>query len=147
MGKRLGGSGFVKEILRDTFLVKPSEDDAFHIFGEMTVDGYIRAFHGCGAENVVLTLGKKGVVVSDGKRTGEFPTVARKVVDTTGAGDAFWSGMYLALLNGKDVFEAAKLGSVVAAFRVETVGSDDPIPPAEELVSMYGLPEGKEVVF
>ncbi len=141
------GSGFVKGILKDTFLAKPSEDDARHIFGEMTAEGHIRAFHECGSKNVVLTLGKKGVVVSDGKRIEGFPSVAKRVVDTTGAGDAFWSGMYFALSNGKDVFEAARIGSVVAAFRVETVGSDEQIPAMEKLVSKYRLPEGKEVLF
>lgn len=121
------GSKFVKDILKDIFLSKPSGDDAFHIFGSMNEMEYIDNFHKLGVKNIVLTLGKEGALVSDGKKTKRFKALAKHVVDTTGAGDGFWAGMYYALTNGGDVFEAAKLGSAVAAFRVERVGNGDPL--------------------
>lgn len=45
-----------------------------------------------------MTLGKDGVMVSDGKEIKGFNTLATEVQDTTGAGDAFWSGFYVGLL-------------------------------------------------
>ncbi|MGC8545162.1 carbohydrate kinase family protein [Athalassotoga sp.] len=121
------GSRFVKKMLADVFLSKPSEDDAFHIFGSMDEMAYVKKFHAYGVKNVVLTLGKDGAVVSDGKRLKRFNSLARHVVDTTGAGDGFWSGMYYVLTNGGDIFEAAQFGSAVAAFRVERFGIDERI--------------------
>ncbi len=116
------GSKLVKRLMSNVFLSKPSEDDAFHIFGSMHETEYIKKFHACGVKNVVLTLGKNGAIASDGKKMKKFKSLARHVVDTTGAGDGFWSGMYYVLTNGGDIFEAAQFGSAVAAFRVEKIG-------------------------
>ena len=44
-----------------------------------------------------MTLGKDGAIVSNGTETIKFKTLATEVVDTTGAGDAFWGGFYTAL--------------------------------------------------
>ncbi len=116
------GSKFVKRLMSNVFLSKPSEDDAFHIFGSMHENEYIKQFHEYGVKNVVLTLGKDGFVVSDGKKIKKFKSLARHVIDTTGAGDGFWSGMYYVLTNGGNIFEAAQFGNAVAAFRVEKFG-------------------------
>lgn len=121
------GSRFIKKILSNVFLSKPSEDDAFHIFGTMNDTEYVKKFHAYGVKNVVLTLGKDGAIVSDGKKTKKLKSLARHVIDTTGAGDGFWSGMYYVLTNGGDIFEAAEFGSAVAAFRVERFGIDEKI--------------------
>jgi len=131
------GRTFIKKLLKGIFLVKPSLDDARCLFGDMNEKKYVQIFHDLGVENVVLTLGEDGVIVSNGKEMRKFPSLAKKVVDSTGAGDAFWSGMYYALLKGKNVFEAAVFGSVAAAFRVETVGADAPLLPVEKLLKRY----------
>ncbi len=131
------GISFIKNMMKDVFLLKPSIDDAECLLGRMKDEEYIYAFHHLGVKNVVLTLGKDGVLVSDGRKTKRFPSLAKHVIDATGAGDAFWSGMYYSLLKGGDIFEAAKMGSVVSAFRVESVGSDTPIPSMEALIKRY----------
>ncbi len=95
------GSEFIKEFLKYAFIVKPSEDDALHIFGTGDPHEYIDKFHNAGASNVVLTLGHKGSVISDGHKTETLSPCARRVVDTTGAGDAFWSGILYAILQGR----------------------------------------------
>ena len=52
---------------------------------------------------------------------------AHKVVDPTGAGNAFLGGAAMSLLqNGGDFVQAAKYGSVSASFAVECVGLPDP---------------------
>lgn len=131
------GISFIKNIMKDVFLLKPSIDDAKCLLGNMTEEEYIQAFHHLGVKNVVLTLGKDGVLVSDRTKTKKFPSFARHVVDTTGAGDAFWAGMYSSLLRGRDIFESAKIGSAASAFRVESVGSDAPLPPVKNLIKRY----------
>lgn len=131
------GISFIKDIMKDVFLLKPSIDDAECLLGNMTEGEYIQAFHRLGVKNVVLTLGKDGVMVSDRTKVKKFPSFARHVVDTTGAGDAFWAGMYSSLLRGKDIFEAARTGSAASAFRVESVGSNMPLPPMKDLTERY----------
>ena len=131
------GISFIKKMLKDIFLMKPSLDDAKCLLGDMAPEKYIQAFHQLGVKNVVLTLGKDGALVSNGKAIRKVPSLAKKVVDSTGAGDAFWSGMYYSLLKGNDIFESAKFGSATAAFRVENVGSDTPLPSVEKIVENY----------
>jgi fructokinase len=82
-------------------------------------------------------MGKDGALVSDGKRIQHQKTVSQVVVDTTGAGDGFWSGVYCGLLNHQDIFTAAKWGSAVAAFRLRTIGSDLPLPSMEVIKSEF----------
>ncbi len=131
------GISFIKKTMKDVFLLKPSIDDAKCLLGSMRAEKYIRSFHDFGVKNVVLTLGKDGALVSDGTKIKKIPSFAKEVVDATGAGDAFWAGMYYSLLKGRDIFEAAKIGSVVSAFRVESVGSDTPLPPMKDLIDRY----------
>jgi len=129
----------LKKVLKKTYLCKPSDDDAFHIFGRMHNEDYIKAFHQLGAQNVILTIGKDGALVSNGLITVHQKSVSQIVVDTTGAGDGFWSGVYCGILNDQDIFTAAKWGSAVAAFRLRTIGSDLPLPSMEVIKSEFLL--------
>jgi len=127
----------IEKVLKKTYLCKPSDDDAFHIFGRMESEEYIKEFHQLGAENVILTMGKDGALVSNGVKLVHQTTVSQAVVDTTGAGDGFWSGVYCGLLNGQDIFTSARWGSAVAAFRLRTIGSDLPLPSMEVIKSEF----------
>lgn len=129
-------------VFSHTFLCKPSEDDAFHIFGKGEPEEYIDKFHQAGVRNVMLTIGKKGALISDGTghgighrtRVELLLPLAKHVVDTTGAGDGFWSGVYAGLLQGKDIFESARIGNAVAAYRVEHLGGGTKLPPLQEIL-------------
>ncbi|HOO31652.1 MAG TPA: carbohydrate kinase [Thermotogota bacterium] len=121
------------QILKKTWLCKPSDDDAFHIFGKDSYENYIYRFHEAGAVNVILTMGKDGALVSNGNRIKHLKSVAKEVVDSTGAGDGFWSGVYYSLLNKEDIFTAAETGGAVAAYRLKSIGSDEPLPPIEAI--------------
>ncbi|MBN2252934.1 MAG: carbohydrate kinase family protein, partial [Kosmotogaceae bacterium] len=131
------GKSFIREFIKHCFIIKPSEDDSYHIFGPGEPLDYIRKFHEAGAKNVVLTLGHKGTIISDGSRIETLPPCARRVVDTTGAGDAFWSGVLFGLLDGKDLLESAVYGNYCAAFRIEHEGKDVILPPVEALKAIF----------
>lgn len=131
------GSEFIKGFLENVFLVKPSEDDANEIFGPGKPLDYIRKFHESGAKNVILTLGQKGSMISDGNRVVTLPSCARRVVDTTGAGDAFWSGVLFGLLGGKNIFESAVYGNYCAGFRIEHEGKEVILPSIDALKAIF----------
>lgn len=133
------GVKFIKELLKKVDIVKPSEDDVKEIFGEDTYEGYIKRFLDLGVKLVMLTLGEKGVMVSDGRELLKIPTLAKKVVDTTGAGDAFWSGFYAGLLQGRTVKEAILVGSAVSAYKLEEVGAIAKLPHIEEIEKLYNV--------
>ncbi len=136
--KNHDGRKFLRNLMKYFYLVKPSMDDAFHIFGKGTPEEQIKWFHENGVENVILTLGKEGSIISDGKKTIKLASVAKKVIDTTGAGDAFWAGTYYGLIKGESIFEAAKIGNAVSAYRIEHE-KDRALPNIEEIVRTYGM--------
>lgn len=68
-----------------------------------------------GASQVVLTLGASGALLRDGAASLHLPAESAHVVDVTGAGDAMIAGTLLGLGRGLGLFDAACLGSHVAA--------------------------------
>jgi len=112
--------GFLKEILQLVTVTKPSLDDCIRIFGPGKKPAeYLELFLELGPETVVLTQGNQGALV--GTSAGERVHILANsipVVDVTGAGDAFWSGLLAGLLTGLPVVLAAKLGQVIAEYKI-----------------------------
>ena len=76
------------------------------------------------AKSILVTLGEQGsrIYLQGGER--EIPVAkARTVQDPTGAGDSFRGGLICGLVQGKDIEECARLGSVCASFSVECYGT------------------------
>lgn len=135
------GVAYVKSMIAKADIVKPSEDDAERLFGQDTPARQIEKFLKLGAKLVILTLGKDGAIVSNGKETISFGTRATEVVDTTGAGDAFWSGFYAAVVKGYTIRESLSLGFAVSAYKLRFTGAIVDLPELEAIKDMYGLQE------
>jgi fructokinase len=133
------GAAYVKYIIGKVDIIKPSEDDAERLFGKDTPENQIAKFLKLGAKLVIMTLGKEGAMVSNGQETIKFKTMAHEVVDTTGAGDAFWSGFYAALVKGYTIREALNLGFAVSAYKLKYLGAVVDLPQLEEVRAMYNL--------
>ncbi len=72
---------------------------------------------------VVITMGEEGCLAYDGRRTCRVKAVKPdRVVDTTGAGDAFAAGYLAARLKGLDICQAAREGCRVAAKAISIYG-------------------------
>jgi ribokinase len=105
------------------------------------------ALHGLGAAElhvlcrgfkvptVIVTLGKRGCFVSQ-PHGGTFQAAHTgiKVVDTTGAGDAFVGGFAAGLVQfGGDVIAAARHGNAVGALSVTKFGTAPAMPTQKEI--------------
>ncbi|MNC72984.1 2-dehydro-3-deoxygluconokinase [compost metagenome] len=84
-------------------------------------------------------MGKEGAMVSNGIETLTFDTKATKIEDTTGAGDAFWSGFYAALVKGDTLKEALELGFAVSAYKLKFMGAVVNLPTLEVLKQQFNL--------
>ena len=101
-----------------------SAADAFRA-GEVLLE------RGVGA--ALMKLGAGGcVVVSAGGRE-RLPAVPVRVVDQTGAGDAFAGALAVALLEGQQVNEAARFAVAAATLAVTRYGSQSSYPTRAEL--------------
>ena len=70
---------------------------------------------------MVVTMGGEGAVYADshGNR-GFVPALKVDVVDTTGAGDAFFAGVCMGLTYGKTMAEACSIGTRLASTVITT---------------------------
>jgi len=73
---------------------------------------------------VITTLGPEGSRILQGQRTWEIKAVApKKVVDPTGAGDAYRAGFLAGYCQGFELDKCGQMGSTAAAYTVETYGT------------------------
>ena len=133
------GIEYIKNLIGKLDIIKPSEVDAERIFGPDTPENHVDKFIQCGAKLVIMTLGKYGAIVSNGTETIKFKTLATEVVDTTGAGDAFWGGFYTALTSNYPLKEALNIGFATSAFKLKNVGAIAELPSIEELKTLYNI--------
>jgi ribokinase len=95
-----------------------------------------------GAKSVAVTLGKQGVAYArDGYTLLRPAFPATKVVDTTGAGDAFAGGLLAGLLLGKPVEESLRYGSAAAACKVELAGARGGLPSMAQVEKLLAYTE------
>lgn len=80
-------------------------------------------------EVLVVTRGARGSeILSRGSRIRVPRVKPRKVVDVTGAGDAYRAGFYAGLTHGYDLRRSGILGSAVASFVIEEKGTQTNLP-------------------
>ena len=84
---------------------------------------------------LIVTLGSRGCFVSEVSGHHFVPAhTGLKVVDTTGAGDAFCGGFAAGFVrHAGDIAAAARLGTAVAALSVTKAGTAPAMPTAREL--------------
>ncbi len=81
------------------------------------------------AENIILKLGEKGAAALLGDKFLSFPAHEVKVLDTIGAGDAFFA--VLALAPHEDLENYLGLANIWAALSTTTIGTE--LPKVEKL--------------
>jgi adenosine kinase len=87
---------------------------------------------------IITTLGEKGSLVSTRTSDHRIPPVeSDKVMDPTGAGDAYRAGLIKGLVMGKDIVTAAKMGSVAAVYAIEAYGTQEHRYSFEDFAERY----------
>lgn len=130
-----------REALPYTDLVKASDEEAFLVSGKDNLEEAAQFFIENGCKICIITCGKDGAFwYMDGK-CGLVPTFSVKVVDTTGAGDAFWAGFLYKTIKEGGLHEITaqklpgmvKFGNAVGALNVMHKGGIDGAPQLEDV--------------
>ena len=111
---------YLQDLFKYVTITKPSLDDSIRIFGPgLEPIQYLENFLNLGPEIVSLTMGSEGSLLgtAQGDRIHIQPN-STSVVDITGAGDAFWSGLLAGLYEGHSPLTAARLGQVIAEHKI-----------------------------
>jgi sugar/nucleoside kinase (ribokinase family) len=121
--------GELKKFLPYVDFFIPSYEEAVLITGRKTPEAIIAYLKDAGAPHVVgVKLGAQGCYVSEGDTAAYIKAhKVKKVVDATGAGDAFIAGFIAGTLRGFDAFKAARVANAVAAGCVSAVGASTAI--------------------
>jgi len=115
-----------KKILRllpHVDLLFVSSDEAASLTGRSNPREAFLRFERAGAKEIVMKLGKRGCLISDGGILREVPSFAVQVVDSTGAGDAFTAAFLQARLRGWSPREAALVANAAGAAAASRVGA------------------------
>ena len=122
----LGDRETLEAVLHEADVLKPTALAARELFPEVdALEALVAAIRAeYGVSTVVLTDGERGSLLGDEAGTrwiAAYP--ANAVVDTTGAGDAFFGGFLAGQALGLAVEDAAKLGNACGAACVERMGA------------------------
>jgi len=126
------GLARLKPIIKHCFVVSPSENELKMLTKKSWKEG-AKMLLKEGAGMVAVKLGEKGCYVTDGRQSHTVPPYKTKVVDTTGAGDAFDAGFLYGLIKKKDLYECGRLGNFVASKCITKVGARTGLPQAIDL--------------
>lgn len=126
------------EFLSGCYLVTPNEVEAEELTGICvsdleSADKAAKVFKDKGVQNVVITLGSRGVYVNEDGKSEIVPAYKVNAIDTTGAGDAFNGGLLTALSEGKTIREAARFANALAAISVQRIGTTPSMPTRAEI--------------
>jgi ribokinase len=106
----------------DVFLCNQTE--AGRLSGESDPVQAARMLQSKGAGAVIVKLGAEGCLLSSSAENERIPGVLpERVIDTTGAGDAFAAGLIAARLRGKGLVEACRDANQAGARAVEQLGA------------------------
>ena len=126
------------EFLKGCWLVTPNEVEAEEMTGVAVTDleartaprrsSSKRALRTCSSPSAAAAFTSTPATAPRSS-----PAFHVKAVDTTGAGDAFNGGLLAALAEGKDIWEAARFASGLAALSVQRIGTTPAMPTREEI--------------
>jgi ribokinase len=122
----------LRPLIKKCFAIFPNAGELQLLTGEIVEEGAKMLLEE-GVKVVAVKLGKRGCYVTDGKEKFLVPAYKVKVVDSTGAGDAFCAGFIYGMLNKKSLKECGLLGNFIASRAIMQMGAKNGLPRKENL--------------
>ena len=114
-------------------LFMPSRGEALGLTGKTNPADAARVFQSMGCGSVVVKLGAKGCLVLTDENCTTHPAYPARVVDTTGAGDAFVAAFIAGLVKGLPMETCARLGNAAGSVCVTVIGANGALQNFEQL--------------
>jgi sugar/nucleoside kinase (ribokinase family) len=134
---------WAKILIEKSDCVSLNREEALEFTNESDTINAIQHFAELGLDLISITNGSNGSFVSDGDIIVRSNVYDGEVEDTTGAGDAFLSGLLISCLRDIPLAKAAKIASSMALFESKEVGVREGIPTEfntlEEFVEEHEL--------
>jgi ribokinase len=125
-------------MLRQVDILTPNETEAelltgIKVLNESGAKRAAQVLHRRGVKNVIITLGARGALVSDGTTQELMPGFRVKAVDTTAAGDVFNGVLAVALAERRSIRDAVRFANAAAAISVTRLGAQPSAPKRLEI--------------
>ena len=122
----------VEKLLALTDIMIPSEEFSLGHTGCATAEEAAKKlFDTYSPEVVVITQGKKGGIIYDGKEVVAYPIYPAVVVDSNGSGDVFHGAFAAAICKGYDYLKCCHFSSAVSGLKCTGVGARESVPNFE----------------
>lgn len=125
----------VEKLLSYADILIPSEEFAIgHTKAETVEDAAKVLFEEYSPEIVVITQGKNGGILYDGKETEHYPAFLVDAVDSNGCGDVFHGAFAFAVTNNMDYKKACIFSSAVSALKCTKFGAREGVPTYHQTI-------------
>jgi ribokinase len=133
------------DLLRTVSILTPNQTEASVLSGNSrpvdTVEEAERTalmLRARGPATVIVKMGAQGCFVAGGEGVFSSPAFATRIIDTTGAGDAFNGALAVALAEGAGVTEAVRFANAAAGLSVAKAGAIASLPKRAEVDQLLG---------
>jgi ribokinase len=123
----------LESMIKRTFVLMPNHNELKLLTKRASYKEGAKILLNKGVEIVAVKLGGKGCYVTDGSESHIIEPFKVKVVDTTGAGDAFCAGFLYGLIKGKSLFDCGRFGNFVASRNIMRMGARSGLPYLKDL--------------
>jgi ribokinase len=127
------GFARLEPIIRRVFVIMPNFGELKFLTGKTDYRVGAEFLLEKGVKIVAVKLGSKGCYVTDGKESHLIESFKVKVVDTTGAGDAFCAGFLYGLTNDGSLDDCGRIGNFVASRCIMEMGARAGLPRSRDL--------------
>ncbi len=126
----------VENLLPYADILIPSEEFALgHTKAENVEDAAKVLYEKYSPEVVVITQGKEGGIIFDGKTVEKYPAFLVDAVDSNGSGDVFHGAFAFAITHKMDYEKACVFSSAVSALKCTKVGAREGVPTLAETIN------------
>ncbi|KAK9153228.1 hypothetical protein Sjap_000708 [Stephania japonica] len=133
------------DLLTNVDIFSPNETELERLTGMPTesfeqISQSVAKIHEMGVKEVLVKLGSKGsALFVEGEEPVRQPIIAaKKVVDTTGAGDTFTAAFAVALVEGKSKQECLEFAAAAASLCVQVKGAIPSMPERKAVLDLLG---------
>jgi len=119
---------WAKILISNSDVVSLNKEEAQEFTGEIDTVHMIHKFLDMGVKLISITDGPNGSIISDGKEIINSSVYDGNVEDTTGAGDAFLSGILISQLNNFSLEKTSKMATAMSFLECKEIGVREGLP-------------------
>ena len=118
-----------KELIDKISIITCNRKECETIFNTSDIKSCVKKY----PNKLIVTLGKEGLMYSNGKRIIKMPPIDVEVVDTVGAGDTFCGNLAAFLSKGLDLQHATRKAMYASTMKIQVKTAQEGMPYLDDL--------------